>query len=44
MKHELYRATGLPVLQNRTLADAQSARTSACAEMRLVQDSRTGLV
>ncbi|MCI0912597.1 class I SAM-dependent methyltransferase [Pseudomonas putida] len=44
MKHELYRAAGLPVLQNRTFADAQSARTSACAEMRLVQDSRTGLV
>ncbi|MDZ3993202.1 class I SAM-dependent methyltransferase [Pseudomonas sp. Teo4] len=44
MKHELYRATGLPVLQNRTFADAESARASASAEMRLVQDSRTGLV
>jgi len=44
MKHELYRATGLPVLQNRTFADAASARASASADMRLVQDGRTGLV
>lgn len=44
MKRELYRATGLPVLQNRTFADAASARASASADMRLVQDSRTGLI
>lgn len=44
MKHELYFATGLPVLQNRTFADAASARASASADMRLVQDSRTGLI
>ncbi|MFD2643337.1 class I SAM-dependent methyltransferase [Pseudomonas japonica] len=44
MKHELYRASALPVLQNRTFADAASARASASADMRLVQDSRTGLV
>jgi len=44
MKHELYRASDLPVLQNRTFADAASARASASADMRLVQDSRTGLV
>lgn len=44
MKHELYRATGLPVLQNRTFADAASARASAAADMLLVQDQRTGLV
>ena len=44
MKHELYRADALPVLQNRTFADADSARASASADMRLVQDSRTGLV
>ncbi|MFW3898026.1 class I SAM-dependent methyltransferase [Pseudomonas bharatica] len=44
MKHELYRADALPVLQNRTFADAASARASASADMRLVQDARTGLV
>lgn len=44
MKHELYRASDLPVLQNRTFADAASARASARADMRLVQDSGTGLV
>lgn len=44
MKHELYRADALPVLQNRTFADAASARASASADMRLVQDSRSGLV
>ena len=44
MRHELYRVTDLPVLQNRTFADAASARASAGADMRLVQDSRTGLV
>ena len=44
MRHELYRATGLPVLQNRTFADAESARASASADMVLVQDERSGLV
>lgn len=44
MKHELYRASDLPVLQNRTFADAASARASASADMRLVQDLGTGLV
>jgi SAM-dependent methyltransferase len=44
MVHELYQATGLPVLQNRTFPDADSARASASGDMRLVQDLRTGLV
>ncbi len=44
MKHELYRASDLPVLQNRTFADAASARASASADMCLVQDLGTGLV
>jgi hypothetical protein len=44
MAYELYRAAGLPVLQNRTFADAASARASASGDMCLVQDERTGLV
>jgi len=44
MMRELYRATGLPVLQNRTFADELSAKTSACADMVLVQDEENGLV
>jgi len=44
MSHELYRATDLPVLQNRTFADAASARASASADVVLVQDLRTGLI
>lgn len=44
MKHELYRATDLPVLQNRTFADAASAQASASADMQLVQDERSGLI
>ncbi|WDH54905.1 class I SAM-dependent methyltransferase [Pseudomonas chlororaphis] len=44
MGHELYRVMDLPVLQNRTFADAQSARASACADMVLVQDEESGLI
>lgn len=44
MKHELYRVTDLPVLQNRTFADAASAQASASADMLLVQDERSGLI
>ncbi|WP_460367537.1 class I SAM-dependent methyltransferase [Pseudomonas sp. Tul1A2] len=44
MKHELYRVTDLPVLQNRTFADAASAQASASADMQLVQDERSGLI
>jgi SAM-dependent methyltransferase len=44
MRHELYRVAGLPVLQNRTFADAASARASACADMVLVQDEESGLI
>jgi SAM-dependent methyltransferase len=44
MRHELYRVTDLPVLQNRTFADAGSARASASADMLLVQDERSGLI
>lgn len=44
MAYELYHATGLPVLQNRTFVDAASARASASGDMRLMQDARTGLV
>ena len=44
MTRELYRAIGLPVLQNRTFADEQSAKASACADMVLVQDEVSGLV
>lgn len=44
MVHELYRASDLPVLQNRTFADAASAKASARADMLLVQDSVTGLI
>ncbi|MFJ3484449.1 class I SAM-dependent methyltransferase [Pseudomonas sp. NPDC090202] len=44
MLHELYRATDLPVLQNRTFADAQQARQSGRADLVLVQDATTGLI
>lgn len=44
MVYELYRAHSLPVLQNRTFADSDSARASACGDMLLVQDAVTGLV
>ncbi|MFJ7793545.1 class I SAM-dependent methyltransferase [Pseudomonas sp. NPDC096950] len=44
MKHELYRVADLPVLQNRTFADSQSARASASADMVLVQDEQSGLI
>ncbi|MGR4037872.1 class I SAM-dependent methyltransferase [Pseudomonas sp. JDS08PS003] len=44
MAHELYRVADLPVLQNRTFADAQSARASAAADIVLVQDLQSGLI
>ncbi|MDB5979617.1 MAG: methyltransferase type 11 [Pseudomonas sp.] len=44
MVHELYRVTDLPVLQNRTFADAATARASSSADMVLVQDSVSGLI
>jgi len=44
MLHELYRATGLPVLQNRTFASAEEARASGSADIVLVQDSQSGLI
>lgn len=44
MTHELYRVADLPVLQNRTFADARSAQASASADMVLVQDLQSGLV
>lgn len=44
MAYELYRAVGLPVLQNRTFTDAASAQASASGDLCLVQDERTGLV
>ena len=44
MRHELYRVADLPVLQNRTFADPASAKASACADMVLVQDEKSGLI
>jgi SAM-dependent methyltransferase len=44
MQHELYRASGLPVLQNRTFATAEQARASGAADIVLVQDSSSGLI
>jgi hypothetical protein len=44
MAYELYRAAGLPVLQNRTFADAATAMASASGDMLLVQDEHSGLV
>lgn len=44
MTHELYRAQGLPVLQNRTFATAEEARASGCADIVLVQDEQSGLI
>lgn len=44
MVHELFRVTDLPVLQNRTFADAASAKASASADMLLVQDAVSGLI
>ena len=44
MRHELYRATGLPVLQNRTFATAEQARASGSADIVLVQDDDSGLI
>lgn len=44
MQRELYRAVNIPVLQNRTFPDAETARASAMADMVLVQDERSGLI
>lgn len=44
MKHELYRAARLPVLQNRTFANTESAKASACGDIVLVQDDLSGLI
>lgn len=44
MQHELYRASGLPILQNRTFATAEQAQASASADIVLVQDSQSGLI
>jgi SAM-dependent methyltransferase len=44
MSRELYRATDLPVLQNRTFAEPQQARQSGRADLVLVQDAQTGLI
>lgn len=44
MMRELYRVSNLPVLQNRTFADAAAARASASADMVLVQDEISGLI
>ncbi|MFV3406116.1 class I SAM-dependent methyltransferase [Pseudomonas sp. NY15463] len=44
MARELYRAAGLPVLQNRTFATAQQARACGAADVLLVQDEVSGLV
>ncbi|MFL1513429.1 class I SAM-dependent methyltransferase [Pseudomonas prosekii] len=44
MQHELYRVSGLPVLQNRTFASAEQARASGSADIVLVQDSDSGLI
>lgn len=44
MARELYRAQGLPVLQNRTFASAEQARDCGSADVVLVQDQISGLV
>jgi len=44
MVHELYRASDLPVMQNRTFATAELARRCGAADVVLVQDEATGLV
>ncbi|MBS4077786.1 class I SAM-dependent methyltransferase [Pseudomonas rustica] len=44
MQHELYRANGLPVLQNLTFATAEQAQASGVADIVLVQDSQSGLI
>jgi SAM-dependent methyltransferase len=41
---ELFAVSGVPVLQNRTYATPQEARSSAVGDVRLVQEARTGLV
>ena len=44
MSRELFRAGGLPVLQNRTFANAADAKASPTGDVVLVQDDRTGLI
>jgi hypothetical protein len=43
-KPAIFRAHGLPVLQNRTFATPGEARAAATGDVVLAQDSRTGLV
>lgn len=44
MNRELFRASGLPVLQNRTFANASEAKASQKGDVVLVQDESTGLI
>jgi SAM-dependent methyltransferase len=44
MPHELFRVTGLPVLQNRVYESSRSAEASPKGDMLLVQDPSTGFV
>jgi SAM-dependent methyltransferase len=41
---EIFRAEGLPVLQNKTFATAAEAQASPTGDVVLVQDARTGLI
>src|SRR5437763_4143328 len=41
---EIYRATGLPLLQNRAFNSADEARACATGDVVLVQDLKTGLI
>lgn len=44
MTRELFFAGALPVMQNRTFATIELARSSPTGDIRLVQDERTGLI
>lgn len=44
MNRELFRASGLPVLQNLTFASASEAKASQKGDVVLVQDESTGLI
>jgi hypothetical protein len=41
---DIYRATGLPLLQNRAFSSADDARACATGDVVLVQDLKTGLI
>jgi hypothetical protein len=43
-QREIFSVVGMPVLQNRTYETAEAARACPVADVRLVQDERTGLV